>query len=186
VRAYAQAVAKETAVHSYGTAVVFARRAEQYKNWLRWIDFVGLCGPLLVGGLMMAGQSIPGLTTVASFAAVAQSVFFLWALTSRWEDKLEAAIDGKRANRELAEAYFESMANKPSDEMWQVLEVKRQAQDASDYKYPPSEYEKRYGMRQALYQYRFACGNADCKKTPASLAPTDCPTCGSFPVNWVK
>ncbi len=184
---YTQNDAGKHRIYSYGTFAIFNRRARAYMRRLQVLDFVGLALPLLVGGLVLSGIDITDKWLIAVGCVLAvQGVVFLWALIARWADKLEHSTASRTANREIAELYENCLVTAPSASDWDLLVARRKQQDSIDERYPPSEKERSYGMRQALYQFRLPCGNHDCGKVPTSLKPGDCPTCGKFNRLWVK
>lgn len=184
-RAYSAQWAREQAIHAFGTSAIFDLRVRNLKKRLRFVDFWGIAIPLLAGGLALAGIQIEGAgLAVFGVAAVLQVLVFAYNHVNRYPDELESAVEGRRANRELAELYDDATVNAPEPVTWSAIEQKRLYQASVDEKQNLTKEELRYGMRSALKQYQWEC--VTCGKVPTGLAPGDCDTCGNFNPRWSK
>lgn len=176
------------ALHSYGTGHIFRRRADKLRDRLRWLSFMGIVVPLLVGGVVLSFgtefEHIGVVLAVAGIAGLAQLALSAWALTSDWQNSYAYAIGSSSANRRVSKRFETIAANPPSDlaafqKEYQLLEVEDQARRDLDNQRGVTSEEERAGMRVALRKFRREC--ASCGKVPQSTQPTSCPVCGDFP-----
>lgn len=178
----------EMALHAFGTAWMFEKRARKYAWRLRALAFLGLVVPLTVGALVGAfGPTFAALKpvlVVAGLVATAQFVFSLWAVVAKWDDALAGSWEGQIENNRLFKRLREiselpaSVAAAALDERLQVVAAEYDAREAQDVRREFSEAERREGMRAGLRQFRRPC--AGCAKVPTDMKATACGVCGNF------
>lgn len=174
----------DRALHSFGTHVIFRERYAQYRKGIRWVAFLGILGPLVVGGSVLAFSAtwahLNWLLTAAAILGIAQLILSAWALAAKWDDALSNAGSAASANYRLYDEYRSLALRNPPDlaQQFQLLDVKYTAQHTVDEREAISIRERRRGMRGALWKTGRTCPK--CAKEPASLAPTDCDSCGNF------
>jgi mobilome CxxCx(11)CxxC protein len=177
----------DEALHCFGTAWIFERRARQLRSKLRLLAFLGLAVPVFVGGSVGAlGTNHPSLPYLLGGAAVLggiQAIASVWSLTSKWEDGFAYALESIASNHRLSKSYQDIAKNPPDAAEFQLtfklLNAESQQRSDQDYKQTVSEAEKRAGLRAALFRFKRQCGA--CGQVPKSLQPTDCSACGNFP-----
>ncbi|MEW2309002.1 mobilome CxxCx(11)CxxC protein [Streptomyces sp. NPDC006864] len=175
----------EAALHAYGTAHIFQRRAVALKRKNDALSYVGLVVPVLVGGLAGTfGQAdlwSVGIA-VAAVVGVAQMAVNLWALIKQWPGELSYSSASSTANESLARRFTTLAANPPAIQAMQaqfnMLEVEDHARRAMDNEKAVTEKERRRGMRAALRQYQRPC--VACSQVPTTMDPSGCGVCGKF------
>lgn len=177
----------DQALHAYGTAYIFERRAATLRNKLRAVAFLGIAGPASVGAIIgtynLSPEQIRIILGVAGTIAVVQLMISIWSLTSGWDRDLSDFLELKNENYELSRKYEEhGNATQLSIEQFQATfneldKVREYVRKSSD-KHDVSEKEKRMGMRYALRKFQRPC--AGCGIVPKDLKSTDCGVCGSF------
>ncbi|MCA9620487.1 MAG: hypothetical protein KC731_15805, partial [Myxococcales bacterium] len=174
------------AIETYGTAAIFRRRATKLENRLRWLSFMGLIGPVLVGGVVTSfgtdSRLLPLLLVLASLVAVGQLAVSIWSLVSGWETTLKYAYESAGDNNHLSREFQhlgQSDPNAPAfDAAYQRLKGLNDARERADGSQGISDAELRYGMRVGLREFQRPC--AGCGEIPTSTTPTDCDVCGNF------
>lgn len=175
------------ALHCFGTAFLFERRAQKLQNRVQLLAFFGLVSPLTVGAAVLGygvdSRLVVGLVPVAALAAVIQIILSLWGLSRAWSPSLAYAVESMSANRELFDA-FQRLGERPpvavSDlqVQYDLLVERDRFRTSQDDKAGISEAEKRMGMRAALRQLRKACSACGC--VPTDMKATECGVCGQF------
>jgi len=180
----------DKALYTFGTARIFEKRTATLQKKLRFLSFLGLAMPLLVGGVVTSFgldfKHIGFVLVLTSIVGLLQLIVSLWALVDRWEDALanstESLIDNDRLSREFSR-FAQEISRLPRLEeqhklIFERLITENSARANLDIKQNVSEREKRFGMRAGLRQYKRKC--TSCDKIPQSLKPTKCPICGRF------
>ncbi len=175
------------ALHAFGTAYIFERRAKKIGSKLKILTFLGIAVPLSVGALVLSwgadSKAIPYITFLAGILGFVQLILSVWAIVAKWQDNYTYSQESTSSNYRLANKY-ELLAKYQSDDEkeqrinFDLLATESSARDDLDIKQGISEKEKRRGMRAALRKYKRECAN--CKLVPMSLEPSDCPVCGNF------
>ena len=171
------------ALYAFGTAYLFERRAKRFGDRLRWVTFLGILVPLLVGGVILSfgTQVLPFMLIPAGAFSVVQLVLSAWALVAKWDDSLAYARESTADNYQLA-SEFEQLARTNPPEIAakaELLRVREKNRTDADLRQDLSNAEKSAGLRAALIQFQRPC--AACKNIPASMVPSDCRVCGNFP-----
>jgi mobilome CxxCx(11)CxxC protein len=175
------------ALQAFGTAHIFELRARKYSRLLRWVAFVGLVVPLVVGGFALSyGASfvaLPVLIIIGSAVGIAQATISLWSLVARWLESYAYAIESVISNKSLYLRFRDLGGNPPASHadlisQYRLLQVEDDARRDQDYKQEVTEPEKRRAMRAGLRELGRAC--ASCKKIPTDMNPTKCGVCGDF------
>ncbi len=175
------------ALYSYGTAWLFERKSRSLKRRLRILAFLGVAGPVAIGGIVLSFGTnpdfLPVLLSVASVLGVFQLLISIWALVANWDEAYAHSIESMNENYRLSDRYRELASNPPAE----VSELERRVElvrvddrriSDLDRKQGVSEKEKRRGMRAALRQFQRRC--AGCGKVPSSMESSDCDVCGRF------
>lgn len=171
--------------YSYGTARIFEKRANEINRKRRVITFLGLATPLTVGAFVTAFSVDSDilkvmLIPVAGLVALFQSIMSLWSLVAKWDEEYSYSITAVKANTRLT-SDFEVLAQSDIDRIKRDISRLReeyQRQEIEDSAQHITDKEKRYAMRQSLFQYKLKCET--CGKIPESLTPTSCDTCGKY------
>ncbi|MFE5117591.1 mobilome CxxCx(11)CxxC protein [Arthrobacter koreensis] len=181
------------ALHADGTAAIFGMRASNLKLRIRILTFAGLCIPMAVGLIVLAGipkpSLLPYVVTLAGVLGTFQTLGSLASLVFDWNGAYAGAVRSVAANKQLSESFIR-LAQLPPEEETQiahelaVIEAQDSAQRTLDDAQQITSEEKRFGMRAALFNRAKEC--AQCKLTPASMNPTECGVCGDFPKRWSK
>jgi mobilome CxxCx(11)CxxC protein len=175
------------AIYAYGTGAVFQKRAKRYGGYIRFLAFMGIVVPALIGGVVIGfGADASYLKLIlgaAAAVALIQLFFSVWALSYKWDDKLSYSQESATDNMALASAFEELGklgANPPPDldVRYVVVKTKDEARRTSDTKQAVSDKELIFAHRTGLRQYQRPC--VECKKIPQSMESTDCPICGRF------
>jgi mobilome CxxCx(11)CxxC protein len=174
----------DRALHSFGTASIFERRATKVRTRLRALAGVALGIPLIVGALVLGfgidTQALRWVVPIAAVLGVLQVAISLWALIAKWDDTLTHSLDSMVDNHRLSRG-FEEIARHPTEDFavrFQVLNAEYNFRDREDLKEVISDEERRRGMRAALRQFQRSC--AGCGQVPRDMKRTDCGVCGHF------
>jgi mobilome CxxCx(11)CxxC protein len=178
------------ALEAFGTSYLFQRRIRRPQRGIRWVAYLSLAVPLVIGLVVMAfgtdDASLPVLLWVGGILLVVQGLLALWSLVARWNDTIESVLLSITENNRLANRYKEIAERGPSDAAVRaaVLDAEYQARTEADLRQGITEQEKRMGMRAGLRQFQRAC--AACGKVPTTMDPSQCGVCGNFSEAWVK
>ncbi|MBQ1051146.1 hypothetical protein KBX50_22075 [Micromonospora sp. C51] len=182
----------DRAFHAYATAFIFEQRARRLKRRLKWLNFVALVVPVIVGGLALgygAGFPLLGLAVgVGAAVGLLQLVVSTWSVVSGWVESYGYATTSVVDNQRLARDFKELGESSALDvesvrNRYNILKASDDARQAQDYGQDIDEAEKRMGMRAALRERRRQC--AGCGNVPASMAPTKCDVCGNFKIRKI-
>jgi mobilome CxxCx(11)CxxC protein len=176
----------DDAVHTFATSFVFQQRAQRRHKQLRWVNYVGVAVPLVVGGLVAAFGSfglLPLALGVAGVIGVGQSAVNLWSLVTSWIEDYSYSTGSASANDSLSVRFGKLAENPPPEikelrEAYDRLKIEDTARRDRDTEKGVTEEEKRMGMRAALRKFRRAC--AGCDRVPTTMASADCGVCGNF------
>jgi mobilome CxxCx(11)CxxC protein len=176
----------ERAEESYGTAHIFARRANLHRALLRGLTFLGVVVPVVAGSIVLSFGKLalaPGILIPSGILAIVQLVGSVWSLAAKWDDTYSYSLESLTANNRLFEVYQKLAENPPAnlDDFklkFDLLEAEDEFRNAQDLKQGITDKEKRRGKRAGLRQLRRPC--PACGITPTSMRPTDCDVCGKF------
>lgn len=171
--------------YSYGTAKIFEKRAKETGRRLKAITFLGLLSPVLSGGIAMTFSSDSTLLNkivfpTLSMALLLQSVLSLLSLCYKWEEKYSYSLWSIKNNNKLFNK-FSRLADDSEEKILDKIdgyEEEFDHQEAEDSSQSITSKEERYAMRKSLIYFGKPCKT--CKKTPTSIKPDDCDTCGNF------
>ena len=170
------------AIHSYGTATLFERRAHHYQWLVRVPAFLGIAVPVVVGGLVLSfGTDAPDLPKViwaAGVLGILQLVISVWALVARWDSTLAYSLESATENHRHA-TQFEKLARNPTANMqlrFDILDATYQSRSEADVKQVVSRSEKRFGLRSGLHRFQRKCEG--CGVVPNPERPSTCDVCG--------
>ncbi|MEH6420090.1 mobilome CxxCx(11)CxxC protein [Pseudomonas sp. CGJS7] len=175
----------DKAFFAFGTARVFERRAEKLRRIRTWLLFLGIAGPLTIGGVAMSFDSsrawLSALIAVVALVLLVQLIMSAWGLVARWDEQYESAVNSVVINNELFNG-FSDLARGASNLIsmdYAILNERNRAQEVADSKYPLTSYEKRYAMRLSLIQFQREC--EQCRQRPQSInEASDCVVCGNL------
>jgi mobilome CxxCx(11)CxxC protein len=177
----------DEALHCFGTAAIFRKRANRARLRLRILTFLGIVVPASVGGLVLSfGTDFQYKNLVIVFASIfglIQLVLSIWSLVAKWEDSFAYSLESLSVNDRLSSLFQELAKAIPIDSMelktrYELLQAENRDRRARDNQQLITEKEHRFGMRAALRQFQRTC--ISCKKVPTSLTPTNCDICGNF------
>lgn len=170
---------------AYGTGQLFVRRARRYRSGLRWLAFIGIAGPLLIGGVVIGfgTEHLTFLLGAVAAVSIVTLLFSAWSLAATWPENLEYAIASSTDNFELSPRFRElgEMAQAPPSDLemrYTVLKARDDSRRKADIAKGVSDKERRYAHRAGLLQFQKEC--ITCKKTPVSMERSDCEVCGRF------
>ena len=172
----------DRAIHAFATATVLERRAAALQRKTRALTFLGIIGPLLVGGLVLSfgatASWVPGLLVAASVLGVVQLVLSVWSLVASWNAAWAYAQESASDNYRLSDAYQKLGTNPPKDleVRFELVEASYLHRSSADVARGVSAEEKRQGHRVALHRFARECPK--CKVIPNPDAPTSCSNCG--------
>jgi mobilome CxxCx(11)CxxC protein len=180
----------DRAADAFATAAIFARRAKKYRRLVEWLTFIGLAIPVVVGGIALADYKNPAYLTEAVLIGVTFAVMIgvlsLWSVVKQWPDNLDYSSSSNADNHRLSDQLkaLATTAVKPPadfDVKYKELVTLDDAQNISDNKKDISEWEKVYGHRAALLQFKRKCDV--CGEIPLSMKMpfwgwSRCPRCG--------
>lgn len=171
--------------YSFGTARIFEKRASDINKKRQIITFLGLATPITVGAFVTA-FSVESevlkyiLIPIAGIIALIQSIMSLWSLGAKWDEGYSCSIAAIKNNTRLT-ADFEILAQSDFNKIKRDINRLReeyQRQEMEDAAQHITVEEKRYAMRQSLFQYKLKCET--CGNVPESLSPSNCDTCGNY------
>ena len=175
------------ALHAFGTAYIFRKKAEKYKKRTSILKFFGIAVPLTIGatasGYGLDSEILKWVIVVAVPLTIIQLIISVAAAVQKWDDELSYSYESASENLEIALKH-ESFAKYPPNEKstlegeMQILKTKQESRDKQDDKHSITEKEERMGMRYALRNYNRPC--VTCGKVPTSMTPTSCNICGNF------
>jgi mobilome CxxCx(11)CxxC protein len=177
----------DKAIHAFGTAYIFEQRFSESKKKQRWLVFLGIAVPVLVGGVVIAFFGIDqlkpfvgGLIILAALASTAQLIVTIWSLVAKWEDQAIYGSESSVENYEISRLYADLAKNNPADfaSKYELLNLRNNIRSAEDGKKEITERYKRMGMRAALRKYQRAC--VKCTQVPVDMNATECPICGNY------
>lgn len=172
----------ERAVHCFGTAAIFERRAERWAHYTGVLTFLGIVGPLVVGGAALSfgvgGRWIGPLLILASVVGLMQLVLSVWSLTAGWRTSLAYARESAADNHRLAEEFQKLAKSTPKDfaVRYDLIDNSYSYRSMSDVKQDVTFEEKRYGLRCGLHRFQRSC--VECQLIPKPDAPSSCSVCG--------
>jgi mobilome CxxCx(11)CxxC protein len=178
---------RNRALFAYGTGQLFVRRARRYRWGIRWLAFIGIAGPLLIGGVVVGFGTNPAhlklLLGAVAIVSIVTLIMSAWSLATSWPENLEYAITSSVDNLELSPRFrelAETAVAPPADLeiRYAALRARDDSRRGADYAKGVSEKERRYGHRAGLVQFQREC--AGCKQTPVSMTPSKCEICGRF------
>lgn len=175
------------ALHAYGTAYIFEKRASSIQKKIKWLSFLGVAVPasvgVIVGTYALDETQIGLLLFVASLISIVQLLLSIWSLSSNWNSNLSDYLNLKNKSSSISDKYEKLgketvldfsffQANLDKFDIERVL-IKQLAD-----RHSIKESEKRRGMRYALRKFQRAC--AGCNVVPTNMKNTKCGICGEF------
>lgn len=172
----------DAAIHLFGTAEIFQRRARRLNASLTLLKAMGLILPLSVGGFVTTfGTShLDRVLWVVGPLSLIQLIVSAFAIVYGRDDAYAYARESQRHNKRLSDQYKKLGETPPDhDELKRrldLLDVEAASREEQDSAREPTAKEKRFGMRQALYQFQRTC--TVCEKVPNPRVPSNCVNCG--------
>ncbi len=94
------------AVQTFGTARIFEVRANVLKDRLRWLSFLGLAGPLTLGGVVTSfsttSWALTPLIVLAGLLSIALLIVSAWSLVAQWSCAFQYALGACPSNTEIS------------------------------------------------------------------------------------
>lgn len=175
------------ALHTYGTAYIYNKRNRGLRNRLKWITFLGIIVPILIGavatGYGIESEYLKVIILITTPISIVQLIISTWSLIAKWNDTSEYYTETSISNNDLSANYVDLAKYPPPKEEdlkneLEKINIKKGQRDIQDSKYSLLEKEKREGMRYALRKFRREC--VGCNETPTSMNSTECEICGKF------
>lgn len=183
----------DKAIHSFGNAYIFSKRADFYKKWIRFVTILGIIVPLTIGatasGYGFNSEILKQTISISIPLTIIQLIISVFALVNNWSDNLSYSLEATNDYGNLSEK-FKKLGKYPPNETHilkqqvEITETKYNSRNAQDSKYCIKERELRKGMKYALREFQRPC--LGCKKTPVSIIPTECDVCGKFKRNLIQ
>ncbi len=182
----------DKAIHSFGKAYIFSKRAEFYTRWIRFVTILGIIVPVTIGatasGYGFDSEILKWTINISIPLTILQLIISVFALVHNWSDYLSYSLDATNDYGNLSAALKKLGKNPPNDieelkHQLELLETKYNSRSDQDSKYGLKERELRKGMRYALREFQRQC--IGCKRTPLSAESTDCNVCGNFKRNMI-
>lgn len=175
----------EKRFYSFGTTKIFEKRVKSYRLKLKIIAFLGLLSPVLLGGFVAAFSSDNQILTnillpVCGLLTILQAIMSLWSLVSKWDDVHAYSISAVKNNTRLTND-FDQLTNQTESKIkrdFPRLFDEFNRQEIEDTAQSVTTKEKRFAMRESLFQYKNKCPT--CNKIPETLTPSNCDTCGNY------
>ncbi|MEK0336651.1 MAG: hypothetical protein QQN41_04360 [Nitrosopumilus sp.] len=177
----------DNAVHCFGTAYIFEKRAEMLKKRLTRINFLGVVVPITVGAIVISFginfEYVGFVIAIAGILGIGQLISSIWSLAAKWDDSYAYALESTSSNYSLSNK-FQSLGKNPPQEIsglklqYELLITENQSRSQSDYKQNISDMEKRMGLRASLRNFERECNG--CRRIPKSMEASDCDVCGNF------
>jgi hypothetical protein len=79
------------AVYAYGTAQQLLKRSRKSRSYLRRLAFIGIAGPVVIGGMVIHGIAPDYLDVflwVVGIIAIIEALVSVWSLAATWADNL--------------------------------------------------------------------------------------------------
>lgn len=171
-------VIKRKAIEAFGTSRLFEMRANKARKKIRFISFLGVGVPAVVGTIALSFGLHQIVVTIAGVLGIIQIIASVLSLVLRWDDDFAYSIESMIDNKRLSDN-FDTMATSGSMSLVKssdVLNTEYKNRDEMDSKQGISEGEKRMGLRMALHQHQIQC--VTCNQIPNPRKPTNCITCG--------
>jgi len=177
----------DRALYAYGTAHLFLKRSLRYRAYLRFLAFIGIGGPAVVGAMVIhhivSPKNLDLLVWVVSIIAVIEALVSVWSLAANWADNLSYAEGSTAENLALSSAFRElgQQAENPRADLevkFTELRSRDESRRAADAQKGVTEREKRYAHHTGLLQFKRQCEG--CKKVPIAMDSSDCGVCGRF------
>ena len=133
----------DKAVHAFGTAYIFEQRSNKARKKLRWLSFLGIAVPVLVGGIVVAFFGVDQLKPYLSWLIVLagllgtiQLVITIWSLIAKWEDEAIYGSESNVGNYEISKLYADLARNNPDDfdSKYELLNLRNDLRSAEDSK----------------------------------------------------
>jgi mobilome CxxCx(11)CxxC protein len=177
----------DSALRCYGTAYIFEKRACDVRRKLKFLTFLGIANPMVVGAVIytynLCPESLRFFLCTTGAVSTFQLILSVWALVNEWDNKLSNYLASKSDNYNLADKYDKLakttiMTKNEFEIKFSSVEGEATSRVNFDEKYDVSGKEKRMGMRFGLRRYQRSC--AGCKKIPTTMESTECGICGQF------
>ena len=175
------------ALHAFGYAYLFSKKAELLKKILNLNTFLGILIPLIIGGVVMSyglqSSLLKLLLTIVIPFSLLQLILSLYIVSYNLEEKYSYFLESAHDNSQISKEY-ECLGKYPPENIKDLniemdkIKIKRNNRDSLDNKYPISDKDKRMGMRYSLRNFKRSC--AGCNKIPIDMKSTDCGVCGNF------
>jgi mobilome CxxCx(11)CxxC protein len=176
----------DRALYAYGTAQVFLNRSLRYKRNLRLLAFIGIAGPVVIGGMVIHGIApnyLGRFVLVVGIIAIIEALVSVWSLAASWAENLSYSQRSTAENLALSSAFKElgeQAANPPPDLELKFTDLRSRddSRRAADAEQGMKEKEKRYAHRAGLVHFGRPCEG--CKQIPISMDSSNCKMCGRF------
>ena len=175
----------DRALYAYGTAQLFLKRSLRYRRNLRFLAFIGIAGPVVIGAMVIhhivSPKHLDLFVWVVSVIAVVEGLVSLWSLAATWADNLSYSQRSTAENLALSSAFRElgQRATSPPPDLdlkFAELRSRDESRRAMDAEQGVTEKEKRYAHHAGLLQFKRPC--EACKQVPTSMDSSDCGMCG--------
>jgi len=177
----------DAALKCHGTAYIFEKRAFAIRWKISLLTFLRIACPVSVGVIIgtynLDSANIRLVLVIAGTIALFQVLLSIWALVSKWDQKLSYYLESKSANYKLSGKYDKlsksTVLSKHDFEIeFKVLEREAEMRADLDNQHDVTDEEKRMGMRYGLRQYQRPC--AGCQIIPTAMKASECGVCGNF------
>jgi mobilome CxxCx(11)CxxC protein len=177
----------DQALHHYGTAYIFEKRAARTRWKIKLLNFFGIAAPAAVGATIATyAFNDAWMETILIFAGaigLAQLLVTIWSIVSKWDDQLSYCMESKSANYRLSSLYDDLRSKQwlsTIDFQTELSFIGQESQFRSDldHREDITDKEKRMGMRSGLRRFGRQC--RACNEVPKSTKSKNCDVCGNF------
>lgn len=176
------------AINCFGTGQIFQKRSQKLTIKLKFLSFMGLVLPLLLGGYVLSygidnTEKIKEFIKWAAGIGILQLVISLWSIVFSWADDQQYCLESAAENLELSAKFQElgKLTAAPPEDLevrYAALKARDESRNSADSKRNVSAKEYRYGHRAGLRQMERKCKG--CATIPTSMNSTSCNVCGRF------
>lgn len=174
---------RDKSFEAFGTSKIFEKRMQRLNRLRNLTTFFGIVVPLVAGGfyLSFGTRFQEPVSLIAGILVTLQLIVSAWSIVDKWDDKHAYAITAMQNQTKLYNSWGR-IAKTGNGEICQTafneLDKENERLESQDLAQNISPKEKRYAMRESLYEFNYAC--VKCHIIPKTRKPSDCDTCGNF------
>ncbi len=176
--------ARKKAIHSFGYADIFNKRASRLSFGLNLLKLFGVLLPGSVGITYSQFGDAPSVQTWVTITWVLSAILFIFsicAIAFKWDDELSYCFEASQNYSSLSERFIRLyQSGNDIEKQYDILNTEYRLRNEQDAKHNIKEWERRRGMRWALREFQVRC--VGCDTIPVSMESTKCWVCGNFAI----